>query len=73
MNRIHDPKHPIWDFGRFVVLMGSATMILWANASDFDVTEARSLAFFGAIMGGWSGIERFLKNLPEKPKNDSDD
>lgn len=36
-------SHPIWSLLRLIVLMVALCVILWANASDFDATEIKTL------------------------------
>jgi len=43
MTSMQDPKHPIWSILRLVVLMVAMCVTLWSNASNFDVTELRSI------------------------------
>jgi hypothetical protein len=64
--KLSDPDHPAWDFGRYLILMTAATVILWANASDFDITEGRSLMLLAMAMGGWGGVERLLRHHGNK-------
>ncbi len=59
---LSNPDHPAWDFGRYVVLMAAATIILWANASDFDVTEFKSLGQIALVMAGWGSFETWRKH-----------
>ena len=71
MTKISDPDHPIWDFGRYLILMIAATIILWANASDFDVTEGKSLFMLAMAMGGWGGVERLLRHTKKNSDEDT--
>lgn len=59
---IHDANHPIWPFLRYTVGITGATVILYVNASDFDMTEGKSLILIAILMGGWEAAERFLRS-----------
>lgn len=63
MTKLSDPNHPAWDFGRYLILMVAATCILWANASDFDITEGRSLAALAGSMSVLAGAERYIRKI----------
>ena len=52
---MRDPKHPIWPIIRLAVFMVALVVILWLNASHFDITELRTiLAMFFVAAGGES-------------------
>ena len=67
MKDLHDPGHPLWPTLRYVVGMLGITTILWVNASDFDMTEGKSLILCAILFGGWEVAERFLRgSKPEE-------
>jgi len=35
--------HPVWSLIRLAILMTAAVLCLWINASNFDMTEIKSL------------------------------
>ena len=36
-------RHPVWDLLRFAVLVLAVTVVLWRNASNFDITEYKAI------------------------------
>ena len=69
--RISNEDHPIWDFGRYAILMIAATVILYSNASDFDITERNSLIALAGSMGAMAGAERYIRKIAKgKDRND---
>ena len=52
--------HPGWAVLRLAVIMVPLTVVMYANASKFDITEIRALLEFGIIGAGYEGI-RILK------------
>ena len=52
--------HPGWAVLRLAVIMIPLTVVMYANASKFDMTEIRALLEFGIIGAGYEGI-RILK------------
>lgn len=56
--------HPIWKLARLVIVMSFLTLILWLQASSFDETELRVLAW---MVVGIMGLE-FAPNAIAKAK-----
>ncbi|NNE62379.1 MAG: hypothetical protein HKN35_15915 [Woeseia sp.] len=66
---LSDSNHPAWAFGRYALLMMVLSVVLWQNASNFDMTEIRSLVMMGAVMLGWGVTEK----VAQKKLKESDD
>jgi hypothetical protein len=73
MRSIHDPNHPIWDFGRYAILIAAATAILYANASDFDITEVKSITAIAGSMAILAGLERHVRNYASKKETSAEE
>ena len=58
-------NHPIWKLARLFIVMAFLTLILWLNASHFDETELKVLAY---MVVGIMGIE-FAPNFSKAMKN----
>ena len=54
MAELKDPKHPIWKIVYILVVMGIATVLAWANASNFDETEFK---YLGQLLLGLIGVD----------------
>lgn len=65
-----NPNHPIWACVRFCVGIIAVTVVLWSNASDFDITEAQSIATIAALLGGGLWGERKL--FQQSPKQETE-
>lgn len=61
----HD-DHPIWATIRYVFGVVCATVVLWANASDFDMTEAKSILLIALMMGGYEALSAYLRRSVTK-------
>ena len=48
---------------RYCVACLALTVILWANASDFDATEGKSIMLMMAILGGTEALGPVLKSI----------
>ena len=42
--------HPIWSIIRLTILLAAFVTIMWLNASTFDDTEIKALAWMGAVL-----------------------
>lgn len=60
MSTLLDPAHPVWSLLRLVILMGTMTLVLWLNASNFDITEIRSLITVFLVAAGLEGGSQTL-------------
>ena len=58
---LSDPEHPIWSAVRYACYLTAITVVLYSNASDFDVTEVNSIMLIGAAMAGFETLTQFLK------------
>ncbi len=67
---MHDPDHPIWSLLRYAILMLVLTGVLWQNASNFDMTEIKSLITMLIVMTGWGGVEQVLRKRKLKGELD---
>lgn len=56
-----NPDHPLWKLLRLLILMAAMTAILWVNASDFDVTEVKSVVMMLFALAGADGLERVVR------------
>ena len=45
-------EHPIWGILRLAVLLTGLFLILRGNASNFDLTEMKTLGEFGLLLAG---------------------
>jgi len=54
-------SHPIWSLLRLIVLMVALCVILWANASDFDATEIRTLFCYCLAAAGFEGATAYIR------------
>ena len=52
--------HPGWAVLRLAVIMVPLTVVMYANASKFDMTEIRALLQFALVGGGFEAV-RLLK------------
>ena len=51
-----------------VTSMVCLTVILWANASDFDITEGKVIMLMAAVLGGREFIPVFFRRLTSNPE-----
>lgn len=62
---IGDPDHPLWRLLRLIVLVGSLTLLLYSQASQFDQTELTVIGAMFVILGLDQGamtvISRYMK------------
>ena len=61
-----DPSHPIWSVLRLLILMTALTIILYANASQFDVTELRTIITMFLFSTGIEGATQYARSF-KKP------
>lgn len=54
-------EHPIWSLLRSVVMFGGLTLLLYFNASEFDVTEIKVIVELLILRGAWGGFDRIRK------------
>ena len=71
MQNLRNAEHPLWPTIRYCVGIFGATIILYVNASDFDMTEIKSLGLLALIWVGWEPTERYLRHLMPTPKDPS--
>ena len=68
---VSDPRHPLWGFLKFVIMMCAVTVVLALNASKFDKTEWIAIA---EIAGAWLvgkgalAIKENFKEVFAKPR-----
>lgn len=53
--------HPIWGIARLIVLLIGAYFILRGNATNFDITELKSILYLVILQGGAEGGIRAIK------------
>ncbi len=59
---MNNPAHPLYSLIRFLAVLGAVTVVLYANASNFDETELRAIGEIGlAIVAGKAGSAVFSK------------
>lgn len=63
MGKIHDPKHPLWSLCRLAILMVSLVLVLWMNASHFDVTEIRTIITMFIVAASAEGATSLLSHF----------
>ena len=54
-------NHPVWGIARLLILVVGAYFILRLNATDFDITELRSILYLLLLQGGAEGGIRAIK------------
>jgi len=69
---IKDPSHPLWSITRLVIYMGALTFLLWLNASNFDVTELRTIVLMFLAGGIAAGIGQIINVVRKKEKAPTD-
>lgn len=59
-----DPQHPLWHFLRWTVTVIGVTVVLWANASDFDATEGKAITSIATLLAvAFTGEKQFFKHM----------
>lgn len=58
-----DPKHPIYPLLRFTVALVSLTVILAVSASNFDITEIRTIIAMFIVLAGGEGLIGFFQRM----------
>lgn len=56
-----NPNHPIWSLIRLLILMIAMCVILYINATHFDITEIRSIIGIFIAAASAEGISQFFK------------
>jgi len=56
----NDSSHPIYALARILIYMTALTLLLMFNASDFDITEIRTIIPMFLIGAGSEGAMRML-------------
>lgn len=68
-----EDKNPPSDFTlstiRSCIAIIGLTIVLWANANDFDATEGKSIALMILIYGGSEGLSATIKKIFDKSGN----
>ena len=57
---MNNQNHPIWSLARLIVYMGGLVTILAFTASDFDVTELKTILTMFFVGAGAEGATSFL-------------
>lgn len=60
-------NHPIWSLARLVVYMTGLVTILLFTASDFDITELKTILTMFFVGAGAEGATSLLGALKHKP------
>ena len=63
MGDLSNPRHPIWAFSRLTVVMISLVVTLWANASNFDSTELKTIITMFLIAAGTEGVSQVFSQM----------
>ena len=63
-----DPSHPIYAIVRLTIYMSALTILLVANASDFDATEIRTLVQMFLVAAGAEGAIQLIKTRKKNGK-----
>ena len=50
--------HPGWITLRIALFMMPVTVFLWKNASNFDITEIKSIVQIAGVLAGFEGFRR---------------
>ena len=65
---ITEPHTGLYAMVMTVTSMVCLTVILWANASDFDITEGKVIMLMAAVLGGREFIPVFIRRLTSNPE-----
>lgn len=60
---LSNPSHPVWDLLKTVVYLLFAGFVMYLNASHFDETELKALAWIGTFMFAGEGIMGKLRGV----------
>ncbi len=62
-----DPQHPLWHCVRWAVTVLGVTVVLWANASDFVITEGKAITSIGTLLAvAFTGEKQFFKHMQKQ-------
>jgi len=66
LKNLPDAAHPIWSLIRLFLLMSTLCVVLYLEASHFDVTELRSIVWVFIGAAGIEGAIHATKAFKEK-------
>jgi len=58
-------NHPIWRIIQTAIYLIFAAFIMWLNASDFDETELKALAWIGTFMFVGEGVKKLMTKVAD--------
>lgn len=62
-NPIHLPTHPIWSAIRLIVVMAALVIILYLNATSFDVTELKTIIGMFLVAASAEGLTQYFRSV----------
>lgn len=64
---LSNPYHPCWGMVKFLAVCAVVTVVMWKNASNFDITEYKAIAEIAIIyFAGQYGIGPLIDKIPKR-------
>lgn len=57
-----DASHPVWSILRLTIGLSALVILLWINASNFDITEYKTIVGMFLAFLGSEGVAKVFQN-----------